>query len=73
LHIRVIGAIRIPSPAPDPPRTQTGAGTALQNSTGAPAAGFQGRRLLMHGAGDYLDGYWLHGEGVRWQFFVKHQ
>jgi hypothetical protein len=57
----------IPSPT-DPARTQTGAGTALQNTAGTPAAGFQGRPLLMNGAEDYLDGYWLHREGVRRHF-----
>ncbi|MCZ7400613.1 MAG: hypothetical protein O8C61_00140 [Candidatus Methanoperedens sp.] len=34
----------------DPTRTQTGASTALQNTAGALAAGFQGRPRLLHGA-----------------------
>ncbi|HEY9246932.1 MAG TPA: hypothetical protein VIO11_08815 [Candidatus Methanoperedens sp.] len=49
MPIRPIRVIRFPSP--DPLRTQTGAGTPLPDTAGAPAAGFQGSPPLLHGVG----------------------
>jgi len=50
VRIRPIRVIRVPPPDRQSLRTQIGAGTALPDTAGAPAAGFQGRPPLLPGA-----------------------